>query len=191
MISYLRGKIIEKKPGEVVIDINGVGYKTYVPLSTYFKLGSVGEVASLFISTFIKEDNINLYGFMTRDERALFERLTKINGVGPRLALNILSGLGPEEFAETVEKGDAHRLYSLPGVGRKTAMRVIVELSGKLGNEEKQSSSIKEDVLSALINLGYRKKDVIGIVERTLKKCSSEEGFEKVFKEVLKAIAKK
>lgn len=191
MISFMRGKIIEKKPGEVVVDINGIGYKAYVPLSTYFKLGSVGEVTSLFISTFIKEDNINLYGFMTKDERALFERLTKINGVGPRLALNILSGLGPEEFAETVEKGEAHRLYSLPGVGRKTAMRVIVELSGKFGTEEKKNSGIKEDVLSALMNLGYKKKDVIEIVEKTLKKCGSEDGFEKVLKEVLKAIAKR
>ncbi len=190
MISYLKGKIIEKRPGEVVIDINGVGYKAYVPLSTYFKLGSVGEVASLFITTFLREENINLYGFLTKDEKALFERLTKINGVGPRLALSILSGLGPEEFAETVEKGDAHRLYSLPGVGKKTAMRVIVELSGKLGTEERQSG-MKEDILSALMNLGYKKKDVIGIVEKALKKSSSEDEFEKIFKEVLKTIARK
>ncbi len=190
MISYLKGKIIEQKPGEVVIDINGVGYKAYVPLSTYFKLGSVGELVSLFISTFIREENINLYGFLTRDERALFERLTKISGVGPRLALNILSGLGPEEFAEAVEKGETQKLYSLPGVGKKTAMRVIVELSGKLGTEEKQSG-LKEDILSALSNLGYKKKDVIGIVDKVLKKCNSEDGFEKIFKEVLKSIAKK
>ncbi len=190
MISFLKGKIIEKKPGEVVIDINGVGYKAYVPMSTYFKLGSVGEIASLFISTSIREENINLYGFITRDERALFERLTKINGVGPKLALNILSGLGPEEFAKTVEKGDATRLSSLPGVGKKTAMRVIVELSGKLGTEDRQSD-IREDVLSALINLGYKKKDVIGIVEKVLKRSGSEDGFEKIFKEVLKEIAKK
>lgn len=190
MISYLKGKIIEKRPGEVVIDINGVGYKVHVPLSTYFKLGSVGDVATLFVSTFIREENINLYGFNTKDERTLFERLTKINGVGPRLALNILSGLGPEEFAETVEKGEAHRLYSLPGVGRKTAMRVIVELSGKLGTEEKRND-MREDILSALVNLGYKKKDVIGIVDKILKKSDSEDGFEKIFKEVLKAIAKK
>jgi Holliday junction DNA helicase RuvA len=189
MISYLKGKIIEKKPGEVVIDINGVGYKAYVPLSTYFRLGSIGESVSLFVSTFIKEESINLYGFLTKDERSLFERLTKINGVGPRLALNILSGLGPEEFAEVVEKGEAQRLYSLPGVGRKTAMRVILELSGKLGLEEKVS--IREDILSALINLGYKKRDVIRTVDKVLKKINPEDGFEKALKEVLKELAKK
>lgn len=190
MISYLKGKILEKTPGEVVIDVNGVGYKVYVPLSTYFKIGATGDVVTLFVSTFIREENINLYGFKTKDERTLFEKLTKINGVGPRLALNILSGLGPEEFAETVEKGEAHKLYSLPGIGKKTAMRVIVELSGKLGTEEKKSD-IKEDILSALVNLGYKKKDVVGIVDKTLRNCDSEDGFEKIFKEVLKAIAKK
>jgi Holliday junction DNA helicase RuvA len=189
MISYLKGKMIEKKPGEVTIDINGVGYKAYVPLSTYFKLGPIGDVVSLFISTFIREENINLYGFLTKEERNLFERLTKINGVGPRLALNILSGLGPEEFAEVVEKGEVQRLYSLPGVGKKTAMRVIVELSGKLGVEDKVS--MREDILSALINLGYKKRDVMGIIDKTLKKIKPEDGFEKAFKEVLKELAKK
>ncbi len=181
---------MEKKPGEVVVDVNGIGYKAYVSLPTYFKLGSVGEEASLFISTFIREENINLYGFLNREERNLFEKLTKISGVGPKLALNILSGLEPEEFAKTVEKGEVQRLHSLPGVGKKTAMRVMVELSGKLGME-KTSYTLKDDIISALVNLGYKKKDVMGIVEKILRKSDSEDGFEKIFREVLKAISKK
>ncbi|MGQ9617861.1 MAG: Holliday junction branch migration protein RuvA [Candidatus Aminicenantia bacterium] len=190
MISYIKGKILEKKPGEVVVDVNGIGYRAHVPLSTYFKLGSVGEETSLFISIFIREDSINLYGFFTRTEREIFEKLTKINGVGPKLALNILSGIEPKEFTDTIERGEVHRLYSLPGVGKKTAMRVIVELSGKLKFNERQNT-LKEDIISALVNLGYKKKDVIDIVEKTLRISKSEDGFEKVFKDVLKAILRK
>lgn len=194
MISYLKGTIIKKTPQEIVVDIGGVGYKVFIPLSTYFKLEDKGKLIELFVSTYLKDDSINLFGFLTEEEKTLFERLIKISGIGPKLALNILSGLGPEEFREVLIKGDTKRISVIPGVGKKTAMRLIVELGDKISKEmikkQEEDINLKEEVLSSLMNLGYKRKDVERYVDSVMQGDLKEKNFEIILREALKRIAK-
>ncbi|MEW6456153.1 MAG: Holliday junction branch migration protein RuvA [Acidobacteriota bacterium] len=176
------------------MDVGGVGYRAFIPLSTYFKLDDKGKEIELFVSTYLKDDSINLFGFLTEEERLLFERLIKISGIGPRLALNILSGLDPEEFREVLMKGDTKRISVIPGVGKKTAMRLIVELGDKISKEMikrgEEDINLKEEVLSSLINLGYKRKDVERYVESVMQGDLKEKNFEIILREALKRIAK-
>ena len=166
MIAHLRGRLLSKAPNRVIIEAGGVGYEVSIPVSTFYELGEVGADTSLFVYTYVREDAFSLFGFRTDREKSLFEKLIGVAGVGPKLAVTILSGLEIEDLISAVRKGDVGRLVCVPGVGRKTAERLIVDLREKLAKfaveepERKpvpaaQPGSVEDDVLSALMNLGY------------------------------------
>ncbi len=194
MIAFLRGKLIHKSPNQVVIDTGGVGYRAHIPLSTYVQLGEVNDPVSLHIHTQLTDSALSLYGFITREEKDLFLKLISISGIGPKLSLNILSGIGPRELEEAVNKNDIVRLAQVPGIGKKTALRIALEMQSKLDKKEKvlafKGSPEAEDLLSALINLGFRRKEVEAVVEAVLKQAQAEAGFEKLLRECLKRLAK-
>ena len=176
MIAHLRGAILRKGIQEVVVDVSGVGYKVQIPLSTFYKLGAEGETVSLRIHTHVREDALNLFGFLTEREQLLFERLISVSGVGPKLAVNILSGIDAVDLLEALRGHDVPRLTRVPGVGKKTAERLVLELKDKLpavsttGDEAppNEPSSAKEDLLSALANLGYSRPEAEKAVDRAL-----------------------
>src|SRR5499425_3134934 len=163
MIGQLRGRLAEKRPNQVLVDVGGVGYLVQVPLSTYAALGELHTEVTLLIHTHVREDAFSLYGFLSSREKHLFEMLLSASGVGPTLALKILSGMSAEELIPAIRGNDLARLTKIPGVGRKTAERMVVELKDKLEAvavvEEKHAvvspAGVEADVVSALINLGY------------------------------------
>ncbi|HEX4545614.1 MAG TPA: Holliday junction branch migration protein RuvA [Candidatus Acidoferrum sp.] len=163
MIGQLRGRLAEKRPNQVLVDVGGVGYLVQVPLSTYAALGDLHTEVTLLIHTHVREDALALYGFVSSREKHLFEMLLSASGVGPTLALKILSGMNVEELVPAIRGNDLARLTKIPGVGRKTAERMVVELKDKLeavaaetGKPAAASKSdIEADVVSALVNLGY------------------------------------
>jgi Holliday junction DNA helicase RuvA len=174
MIGFLRGRLREKLPHQVVLDVNGVGYQAQIPLSTYGALGALDGEVELLIHTHVREDQIALYGFHTAREKQCFELLISASGVGPSLALRILSGLAVEELIRAVGKGDLAQLTRVPGVGRKIAERMVVELRDKVALMEPvpegrilAKSDAEEDVLSALLNLGYERRAAEQALERT------------------------
>jgi len=194
MIAYLKGTIFQKRPHQVIIDINGVGYCAAIPLTTYFKLGDVGQPAELLIHTHLTDNALSLFGFMTEDERDLFLKLIGISGIGPKLAMNILSGIEAAELVDAIKKSDVGRISMIPGIGKKTALRITMELQDKIEKKEKllavKGSQEKEDLISALLNLGFRRKEVERVVDDTLRHHSEEAGFEKLLRECLKKMAK-
>ncbi|MCJ7565016.1 MAG: Holliday junction branch migration protein RuvA [Candidatus Aminicenantes bacterium] len=194
MIAYLKGTIFQKRPHQVIIDINGVGYCAAIPLTTYFKLGDVGQPAELLIHTHLTDNALSLFGFMTEDERDLFLKLIGISGIGPKLAMNILSGIEAAELEDAIKKSDVGRISMIPGIGKKTALRITMELQDKIEKKEKllavKGSQEKEDLISALLNLGFRRKEVERVVDDTLRHHSEEAGFEKLLRECLKKMAK-
>jgi Holliday junction DNA helicase RuvA len=194
MIAYLKGTIFQKRPHQVIIDINGVGYCAAIPLTTYFKLGDVGQPAELLIHTHLTDNALSLFGFMTEDERDLFLKLIGISGIGPKLAMNILSGIEAAELENAIKKSDVGRISMIPGIGKKTALRITMELQDKIEKKEKllavKGSQEKEDLISALLNLGFRRKEVERVVDDTLRHHSEEAGFEKLLRECLKKMAK-
>lgn len=162
MIGQLRGALIDKRPNQVVIDVAGVGYQVQIPLSTFAGLSALHTETTLLIHTHVREDQIALYGFLTARERQCFELLISASGVGPSLALKILSGMGLEELVPAIRKGDVVQLKRIPGVGQKTAERMVVELRDKLAavdvaeaGRPSTRSQVESDVTSALVNLGY------------------------------------
>lgn len=170
MIAHLTGTLIQKQPTSVVIDVQGVGYEVTIPLSTYYELGDVGSTVSLLTHTYVREDALQLYGFRTQLEKELFMRLISVTNVGPKLAITILSGLGVDQLVPAIRTNDLARLTAIPGVGKKTAERLVVELRDKLAalsTEEVEAKyravsaaqvadeAVKQDVISALVNLGY------------------------------------
>jgi len=174
MIAWLSGTIINKKPALVVIETGGVGYLVHVSLPTFYSLGEEGEPASLFIHTYVKEDAFQLFGFATDGEKEIFNRLIGVNKVGPKLAITILSGMAANELLDAVNRKDIAKLSSVPGIGKKTAERLILELSDKLADlmaglreegEGKGGPGIHDDAVSALISLGYKKSDSQKAVE--------------------------
>ena len=178
MIGLLKGKIIEKRPPFLLLDVNGVGYEIQAPMTTFYELQSEGSKAILFIHLAIRDDAHILYGFQSQTERNLFRELLKISGIGGKVALAILSGMTAEEFKLIVEVGDSQTLTKLPGVGKKTAERLIIEMRDRLpkilkaekgGNKtielENDSESIPiHDAISALISLGYKASDAVNAV---------------------------
>src|SRR6185503_14911566 len=132
MIAYLRGRIFEKHPNRIVVDVEGVGYDVAVPLSTYYGLGETGSEIALRIHTHVREDALSLYGFATRIEQELFERLIGISGIGPKVALAVLSGIEPPDLVKAIERADLARLTAIPGVGKKTSERIVLELRDRL-----------------------------------------------------------
>ena len=168
MIALLTGSIAVKSPDTVILDVGGVGYRVQIPFSTYFALPEEGGRLSLHIHTHVKEDAINLYGFLTQAEKQFFQLLLTVSGVGPKLAKDILSNIQPDELASALSRGDIVRLNAIPGIGRKTAERLILELkekvvklglvgdSGRSSAFTRQDTSVRDDVASALVNLGYK-----------------------------------
>jgi Holliday junction DNA helicase RuvA len=191
MISRLRGKLIEKEPARVVIDVNGVGYEVFVPVTTFAAMPENGSEVSLDIYTHVREDIIALYGFSSRQERRVFERLISISGIGPRLAVTILSGGSVEGLVGAIRRGDLARLTAIPGVGKKTAERIVIELRDKLQDvtEEAPKPTVEVDVMSALENLGYPRAMVEAAVRRAVD-GDAEASFEVLFKRTLQILTK-
>lgn len=180
MIGQIHGLIIEKQPPQLLIDVQGVGYEIDAPMSTFYQLPDVGQTIRLYTHLIIREDAHHLYGFYSRDERHLFRTLLKVNGVGPRLALTILSSTAPEEFVRCVLNNDTATLVSLPGVGKKTAERLVIEMRDKLadwsgiqGNLSQTSGRtlsarhpILQDAIAALVALGYKQPEATRVVTK-------------------------
>jgi holliday junction DNA helicase RuvA len=191
VIAHLRGKLAQKDPARVIIDVNGVGYEVFVPLTTFSGLPEPGSEVSVDIHTHVREDVIALYGFSTRRERVIFEKLMTISGIGPKLAMTILSGGSVEELIGAIKRSDLARLTAIPGVGKKTAERIILELRDKFQEftEAPAKSGVEWDVLSALENLGYSR----ALSESALSRAANGDGnlaFEALFKRALQILTK-
>jgi holliday junction DNA helicase RuvA len=193
MIGSLRGKLTEKRPNQILLDVGGVGYQVQIPLSTFASLGALHDEATLLIHTHVREDQLALYGFLTAREKQCFELLISASGVGPSLALKILSGMGLEELIPAIRKGDLVQLVRIPGVGRKTAERIVVELRDKLAavdvaEAEKPvtRSQLESDVASALVNLGYDVRSVEKAVEKS--RASANGNFEALLRAALQIL---
>src|SRR5437879_2979251 len=167
MIAFLRGLVIDKHPDRLIIDVHGVGYELHVPLSTYYNVGEEGAEVALRVHTHVREDALLLYGFLTALEQQVFERLIGISGIGPKLALAVLSGIEASELIGSVQRGDVARLTRIPGIGKKTAERMVLELKDRLSQfsivptASTEAASphdrLKNDLISALVNLGYHR----------------------------------
>ena len=192
MIAFIRGNLISKTPQYVVVDVNGVGYMLHIPLSLYPGLPPLHKEVTFHTYTYVREDVLQLYGFTTPEERDFFATLLTISGVGPRMGLNILSGSSLQEIKRMVDKGDVKQLSSIPGVGKKTAARIILELKEKLAMdveaEEGMDQSFMADAVSALVNLGYPKARAIDAINRAIKKCKKS-SIEDIIREALKILS--
>jgi Holliday junction DNA helicase RuvA len=188
MIGRLAGRIVELSPGEVVLDVGGVGYELRVPVSAHAFL-STRQEATVFVHTHVREDQIALFGFPTRPERDIFRSLIAVAGVGPRTALALLSGLTPADLAAAIEGEQWRRLAAVPGIGRRTAERLIVELKGKLGAIAAPGGGVREDAVSALVNLGYSAKDAEAAVAEVLP-TGGELGLDQLLPRVLKLLVR-
>jgi holliday junction DNA helicase RuvA len=193
MIGSLRGKLIEKRPNQLLVDVAGVGYQVQIPLSTFASIGALHADATLLIHTHVREDQITLYGFVTAREKQCFELLISASGVGPSLALKILSGMSIDELVPAIRKGDLAQLVRIPGVGRKTAERMVVELRDKLAvvdvaeaGKPSTRSQLESDVASALVNLGYDVKSVERAIEKS--RATSGADFENLLRSSLQIL---
>jgi Holliday junction DNA helicase RuvA len=197
VIAHLRGKILDKQPNRIVVDVSGIGYDVAVPLSTFYGLGDVGADIALRVHTHVREDVLSLYGFATRLEQELFERLISVSGIGPKVALAVLSGIEPPELLRAIERSDLARLTAIPGVGKKTSERIVLELKDRLPPTELAvpasaggaTPALKDDVLSALINLGYHRPLAEKAVE-TAVRATPDGDFERTLKQALRELAK-
>ena len=196
MIAHLRGRVAEKEPGRLVLDVNGVGYEVQVPLPTFREAGEPGASVSLRIHTHVREDTLALFGFASRLELELFERLIGVNGVGPKLALAVLSGIEPLDLVRALRRGEHAPLHAVPGVGRKTAERIGLELKDKLPAPAADDAGepragpdggLRGDVLSALLNLGYQRPVAERAAEAALR--SDPGGFEATLRAALRELA--
>lgn len=164
MIGHLRGSILERTPERVLLDVGGVGYDVHVPLSTYYEIekAAASGTISLYIHTHVREDEISLFGFWTPREKVLFERLIAVSGIGPKLARVVLSGMAPEDLTQAIASADLGRLATIPGIGKKTAERIVLELRDKMRDLAAElpagsgAPAADQDVVSALVNLGYK-----------------------------------
>lgn len=197
MIARLQGRLAEKQPNRLIVDVNGVGYEVHVPLSTFCDVGDNGSDVLLHIHTHVRDDSLSLFGFKTLLELGLFDLLIAISGVGPRLALSVLSGIEPTALVRAIRTGEVERLTSIPGVGKKTAERIGLELKDKLvdfgedqleSHEGSDSDHLKGDVLSALLNLGYHRQHAERVTETAIKESSG--GFEQTLRHALQELAK-
>ena len=196
MIALLRGVLVEKHPNQAIVEAGGVGYEVTVPVSTFTRLPDSGAEVRLRIYTHVREDTLALYGFLTQDEKALFEKLIGVSGIGPTLAVKILSGLAAADLIHAIRRGEVERLVRVPGVGKKTAERIVLELRDKLpaasAEEEAQPaaatlSPIDQDVLSALLNLGCGRPQAEAAV-RKAKADGTPADFEMLFRRALELV---
>lgn len=194
MIAHLIGKLIYKSPDHSIVDVNGIGYKIFTPLSTYYVLPKTGDSVTLHIHTRVREDELKLFGFLTEEEQTIFEKLITINKVGPKLALGILSGMSPENLLTAIMSNDAARLSTIPGVGKKTAERLTLEMKDKLSDltfemehqlDSETPEGFYEDALSALVNLGYKKPQAEKSLKSAYNKIGKGSSLEELIKESL------
>jgi len=193
MIGYLEGQLIDKSPGQILVQVGGVGYRVFIPLSTFYALPEPPARVSLQIHTRLQEDALQLYGFITQEEKDLFLQLLSIPRIGARTALNILSGINPEDFAQALLRGDDQRLAGIPGIGKKSAARIVLELKDKLPPARRPrpaspDEKLTQDALSALLNLGYPKN----MAEKALDaaKTQGADTLEDLLRQSLKALAR-
>jgi holliday junction DNA helicase RuvA len=200
VIARLSGRLVEKQATRLVLDVHGVGYEVQVPLSTFYHLPEPGADVTLRVHTHVREDALSLFGFATALEQQLFERLIAISGIGPKLALAVLSGIDPADLVRAVHAGDVGRLTLIPGVGKKTAERIGLELKDRLpqplaaalaaeADGAPGEMSVRADVVSALLNLGYHRPLAEKAVEAALK-APGEQAFERVLKDALRRMTK-
>jgi len=200
MIASLQGILTFKSPGHITVEVNGVGYRVFIPLSTFYELAEEGSPIALNVFTAVREDAIHLYGFRTAEEKQLFELLLSVNGIGPKLAINLLSGISPADFIRAVFTEDRQTLTKIPGVAKKMAERMILELRDRViklapqeAREEAAAQSpldaVREDALSALVNLGYRKSAARAVLDRMLDSAQDGVALEDVLKRALKELS--
>lgn len=181
MIAHLRGSLVHKTPGFAVIEVNGVGYHVWISVTTFYQLPDLSQPVTLYTYTYVREDALQLYGFSSLLERELFQMLIGVSGIGPKLALNVLSGISSIDLIRTLIAGDTSRLMAIPGVGRKTAQRMLLDLREKAYRLEDRLSlpattldpvggKLLEDIVSALVNLGYKRTEAENTVEGILQK---------------------
>ena len=200
MIAHLSGKLLSKQPNQVIVDVNGVGYEVHVPLSTFYELGETGSPVQLRIYTHVREDTIALFGFKSANEKLMFEQVTSISGIGPKLGITILSGMPVDELVAAIRQSNLARLTSIPGIGKKTAERLVVELRDKLAKvvtvpaDEQtathSASQPQEDVISALVNLGYAKASAEKAVQTVVSTSKTEPAFEELLRTALRQLSR-
>jgi holliday junction DNA helicase RuvA len=201
MIALINGKIAYKGISHIVVDVQGVGYRIFIPLTTFYELPEAGEPVTLHIHTQVKQDGINLFGFYSLQERDIFQLMISVSGIGPKIAMNILSGIVAEELLQAISSGDLGKLVSVPGVGKKMAERLVLELKEKVMKKmiadqipvtddlHKASRLIKEDVLSALINLGYKNNIAKDALDKVIQLSKEELTLDQLLKKTLKSLA--
>lgn len=192
MIAHLKGTLAEKTPQAVVVDVGGVGYRVFIPLSVFPQLPDVGKPLRLYTYTYVREDALHLYGFLDPRQREVFSRLLTVSGVGPRMALAVLSGLSVEALQEVVETGDATQLAAIPGIGAKTAGRILVELRGRWSPVQESTgagSPLGEEACSALVNLGYPPARARAAVSRVARQLPPEASLEEWIRQALRHLA--
>ena len=198
MIAFLRGRLLEKHPNRIVVDVGGVGYDVHVPVSSFYGLGEPGGEVTLRVHTHVREDVIALFGFVTALELQLFERLIAVNGIGPRLALAVLSGIEPPDLIQAIQRADIVRLTGIPGIGKKTAERVVLELKDKMAQlavappaaeAPAVHGAMRDDLLSALLNLGYHRPAAEKALDRVLEQ-EPDGTFEQALRAALKHLSR-
>ena len=194
MIAFLRGRLLEKHPNRVIVDVQGVGYDVQVPVSSFYGMAEPGGDISLRVHTHVREDTIALFGFSTALELQLFERLIAVSGIGPKLALAVLSGIEPDDLIQAVHRADIARLTAIPGVGKKTAERIALELKDRLGViaqtvEASPAGTLRDDLVSALVNLGYHRPALEKAVDAALKEDAGAT-FEVALRRALKRLSR-
>lgn len=203
MIAHLSGKLLSKQPQTLVIDVAGVGYEVNIPLSSFYGIGEIGADVALEIHTHVREDALVLFGFKTKLEKELFVKLTGVSGIGPKVAITLLSGLPPEELIRAIESADLTRLSSIPGIGKKTAERLSFELREKLGSLSIPAAEgaapagaalapsdrvLREDIVSALVNLGWGKPVAEKAADGTLREATGDRSFENLLKQSMRRL---
>jgi Holliday junction DNA helicase RuvA len=199
MISFLRGTLLEKHPNQIIVDVHGVGYELTIPVSTFSALPETGQEVRLRVHTHVREDALALFGFNSADEKLLFEKLISVSGIGPRLAVTVLSGLAAAELIEAIRTGDVQQLVRIPGIGKKTAERIILELKEKLefaagapavaaaaGKPRSAFSAGEEDVISALMNIGANRASAEAAVLKAKQEGAGD--FETMFRTALRLL---
>ena len=200
MIAFLRGRVLDKQPNRIVVDVSGVGYEVQVPLSTFYEIGDEGVDVTLRVYTHMREDALQLYGFITDLERQIFERLIGISGIGPKLAIAVLSGLDSREVILAIQRADVARLTGIPGIGKKTAERIVLELKDRLSHLAVPVTAgtaitltgtdrLREDLLSALQNLGYHRPQAEKAIDAALK-ADADANFEQALRGALREMMK-
>ena len=197
MIAHLRGLLLSKSPNAVIVDCNGVGYELAISVSTFTELGAEGSAVKLHVHTHVREDALALFGFAELTEKRLFEKLLTISGIGPKLAITVLSGISAERLVGAIRAGDHATLTKIPGIGKKTAERVVLELKDKLDDmvgsapetgAKPSLGAVADDVLSALVNLGYPRPVAQKAVETAAKDTTVASDFEQLFRAAMSAV---